>query len=526
MSTQTEKDLEAAQARIAELEQKMREGMERSEKHARDAKAYTGATSFDINPEEFNEEPRDGEGPRNYDHRHHRSSGKSRNKDYESGSEDESSDIKITKVSFPLDEHNFKSWKAVIQLILDGKDLWHFIDPKLKKHEHMEPSRRQNLAIMTQLITCMKPNQIQYLGTSKDARQSWASLLEAKESESGISQYNRIVEANTMRMGDNGNFEEHNTKFFDLLSDIDQADEGMDAADWKRILRAVMYLSSLPPRFDTFKRTMMQNVDSKKWTAEALRNRARQDNAIQSTHNSMLIEAAQTASFAAHRSNQLRPNKKTRTRFRDEKGNCLHVGHNKDTCYDLHPELRPEWKKHQLENAHQGKPSDNVAANTAVSNQPRNYTTAWTAITANVAAQTSAQDQWIIDSGASRHMTGNRGWLTNLHTIPPSTIEGCGGHKVIATEAGDLNVRLSLQGNLVKFTLNNVLFSPDMAQNLISMRLLREVGIKSLVEDHCELIKDGKSLGYIEHVNNVFPVTLIRDDPDVAYSAIPTNKQF
>ena len=75
-------------------------------------------------------------------------------------------------------------------------------------------------------------------------------------------------------------------------------------------------------------------------------------------------------------------------------------------------------------------------------------------------------DLWILDSGASHHMTFNKQHLTNILPLPePVLVRLPNGYKVKVTEIG--NVRITSQ-----ITLYNVLFIPSFKYNLISINSL------------------------------------------------------
>ena len=78
----------------------------------------------------------------------------------------------------------------------------------------------------------------------------------------------------------------------------------------------------------------------------------------------------------------------------------------------------------------------------------------------------SSIDLWIIDSGASNHMTYNKSSLTNIQTLPyPILVSLPNGYKVKVTEYGDVHISS-------KMVLNKVLHVPSFKYNLISVQSL------------------------------------------------------
>ncbi|XP_074266613.1 uncharacterized protein LOC141589892 [Silene latifolia] len=72
---------------------------------------------------------------------------------------------------------------------------------------------------------------------------------------------------------------------------------------------------------------------------------------------------------------------------------------------------------------------------------------------------------WIIDTGASHHVTGDIRWLTESHSIPPCPVSLSNGHSVSAEVAGTVYLNDSL-------ILRDVLFIPSLACNLLSVSQL------------------------------------------------------
>nr|GMC69240.1 Retrovirus-related Pol polyprotein from transposon TNT 1-94 [Ipomoea batatas] len=74
---------------------------------------------------------------------------------------------------------------------------------------------------------------------------------------------------------------------------------------------------------------------------------------------------------------------------------------------------------------------------------------------------------WLIDTGASRHVTGDSTWMTNAKDIFHCHVGLPNGKTVVATQEG--SVRLT-----DKITLNHVLYVPSLSCNLISVSQLND----------------------------------------------------
>jgi len=78
----------------------------------------------------------------------------------------------------------------------------------------------------------------------------------------------------------------------------------------------------------------------------------------------------------------------------------------------------------------------------------------------------SKTDLWILDSGATHHMTYNKTHLSDIILLPyPLLVSLPNGYKVKVTEVGNVNL-------ISKITLHKVLFIPSFKYNLISIKSL------------------------------------------------------
>jgi len=97
-------------------------------------------------------------------------------------------------------------------------------------------------------------------------------------------------------------------------------------------------------------------------------------------------------------------------------------------------------------------------------------------------------DKWLVDSGASSHMTCNKKAMTNFHEFKKPEKVGLGdGHTVDAIGVGNVYIRMQLgNGESKEFVIHRVLYVPNLACNLFSVRAAASKG-KSVkfVDDKC-----------------------------------------
>jgi len=82
----------------------------------------------------------------------------------------------------------------------------------------------------------------------------------------------------------------------------------------------------------------------------------------------------------------------------------------------------------------------------------------------------------LYDSGATRHMTPYRQSLVNYATITPKPINAANQLTFRAIGRGDLPIRVFNGPSFSNITLRNVLYTPDIAQTLVSVGLIDDAG--------------------------------------------------
>ncbi|VFQ93733.1 unnamed protein product [Cuscuta campestris] len=101
--------------------------------------------------------------------------------------------------------------------------------------------------------------------------------------------------------------------------------------------------------------------------------------------------------------------------------------------------------------------------------------------------QSTSQD-WLVDSGASHHMTGTFSYLFDVSPIPPCPVTLPDGSRVLAKTSGSVHVSPTL-------VLRNVLFVPTLRCNLISVGcLVRANNCLVIFDDRCCVLQDRVSM--------------------------------
>ncbi|KAL4348545.1 hypothetical protein GQ457_17G004780 [Hibiscus cannabinus] len=101
----------------------------------------------------------------------------------------------------------------------------------------------------------------------------------------------------------------------------------------------------------------------------------------------------------------------------------------------------------------------------------------------------SSTESWLIDSGCTNHMSYDRGIFKELHQTVVSRVKIGNGAYINVEGKGTV----AIEGHIGLKFISDVLYVPEINQNLLSVAQLLEKGYKVLFEDKKCIIKDAKN---------------------------------
>ena len=113
---------------------------------------------------------------------------------------------------------------------------------------------------------------------------------------------------------------------------------------------------------------------------------------------------------------------------------------------------------------------------------------------------------WIIDSGASQHMTHDKNSLSDFVEFDqPSKIILGDNHSIRAFGKGTYRLTTDIGGQPQKIALYDVLYLPDLRRNLLSVRTMTNRGANvEFVANKCEISRNSKVLGIGEMTGKLY----------------------
>lgn len=123
-----------------------------------------------------------------------------------------------------------------------------------------------------------------------------------------------------------------------------------------------------------------------------------------------------------------------------------------------------------------------------------------------VLATADQKEHWITDSGASRHITFRREWLTDFQSRSGSTVSlGDDGQSEVLGE-GIVLIEKLVSGQWIKVRIESVLYVPSLKKNLFSVGACAAKGFQvSFNEKNVVLVRENsvQAVGY-KRDNNIY----------------------
>jgi transposase InsO family protein len=356
--------------------------------------------------------------------------------------------------------------------------------------------------------------QIKLVSGETCPRSAWAKLIAAKESNSSMSLLAKMAEVFASQQGDR-TVEAYGAFYKQMATSIKASIAAAKFTDPQEVVEVILaadFIRSLNPNFKMFAVSTLQ-LDVKELTIEKVVARASAHEHYESieTSGAGIVAAAH---FTA--SKHATTNKPAKTKSRDSRPTCRHCearkrpsGHSSDKCFFL--VAYEEGKKDGAAAARTHGANATVAVERS-SSSSCSRTIVHRANAASLPLQAPNPrpnaSEWLLDSGATIHMCRDRSAFIRLRPVPATTVVLGSGQSHRVTEAGEIPARLQLTHGTLDVTLHDVLYTPFLDRNLLSMMQLAHQGTtcSTTTNGLCVIHHEGRRVGDIDSTNNLLPV--------------------
>ena len=450
-----------------------------------------------------------------------------------------------------LDWNNYPAWAANMKFFLTTKKCWHMVI-------HTEPAanaedRKADELALSYIGLCVKPVHQPTILRCTTSNQAWTTLQETFAAKTFARKLQLRRDLNSLKMATNETVTAFTSRAKALQDQLTAAGHRVDDIDV-----ACQVLAGLPSSFDTVV-TVIETTTASTGTftvdeilphllqAEQRRSKTdfnrSPDSALMATfqprrddrqfnHNSgprnfsrsngprgvsnrTRVSAARPPNISSPRpifgnhSSYDRSARDARAYAEDTCLYCYKPGHYAAECKKKRRDMESRRAGHGMQRppSHNRNPSQQYSA---------------IAFTATSTSNT-VNDDWILDTGATRHITPHKQLLTDLRPAPHTVIVTFGNGSIgEATLIGDAYLQPN-PGSLIKLT--DVLYIPGAADNLLSVSQATKRGFSfSFNDTDCQISKDNQMIatGHADTTCSIYHLASRCLEPGSAAHAMTT----
>ncbi len=390
-----------------------------------------------------------------------------------------------------LTSENYHSWKFQVKLLLLGKDLWDIVAGKevLKddptEDETAKFRKREQQALSYIGLSVTQGQQI-YLRNVDKPKAAWDVLAKHFEDKSlsKIIYYRRKLYATRLVRGQSmvahvnniRTLQEHLGAIGDEVTDKDLV---------------IILLSSLPGEYN-YLVTALETIDETKLTWDYVRDRVineyekKQCNRSVDESNALFVDGnswskKQRGGSSGRGQGSNRGGGRGRGSGRgghDSHGGKTENEHSNVTCYKCHE------KGHISRNCPKKKTSEDANMSNALDYAPEECL---------MTGEGSSKDDWLIDSGATSHMTYDESELHNFKEFEEAKAVGLADESVVhGYGSGDIHMKIYDVNGEHDIKFQDVLYVPNIKKKLISIPVLDEKKVKTTFFNGVCVLDTGK----------------------------------
>lgn len=361
-----------------------------------------------------------------------------------------------------LNNDNYFIWKFRMEMMLAKEGCWEVItedkpDPETNDWKKKE---RQACGWIVQLI---ENSQLVHIRKHKTAKDMWQALKVYHERGTGNNSVQIIKEICAKRLADDGNMEMHIHWLTDMYQKLDDLGEEKLSEKW---MIGILF-AQLPVFYDTVV-TALQTQDGNKLSMSLVQARLIED------YKKRIERKTEYENENISNSAVLKLSSSSVKCFFCKKG-----GHIKTDCMKYKSWLQKRTNE------------DNKAEKVNVVNEDMEMLFTVTE------QKRSISNNWIIDSGASCHVTNNKECLVEFDSERKLKIQVADGRELTSSGMGAVKVKfINSKGEHTSATISNVYYVPKIGLNIFSVKKLAEKGlITEFHEKECYLKYEGKTIG-------------------------------
>lgn len=377
----------------------------------------------------------------------------------------------------------YRQWKFQMNCALRAKGLLDIVNGVLVKPQDdidgkLSKWDKSDAIAMFTITSAMELNQITLVencASSKQIMDKLNSIYEQKSETNKMIVHERFHQ---YKMNSNDSISQHVAKVENLARQIKESGD-----DCSEMAIMTKILGTLPPKFRNVRQAWL-SLDETKQTIINLTARLLDEEACLSVYEE--AETALAVSKPSAKSGTkpsaitgTTPKSNSKSKQRVTCYNCQKKGHYARDCRNP--------KKH----------SNNEGRNNEVksSKESQSNVTAFTVENSNYSYTVEHDDYWIMDSGASAHMSHKREFFSSFKELDNNTIVKLGNNQeLIVRGVSNVQIKKMINNKFYESVITDVLYIPELRKNLFSEGILTAKGMKIVKENNVANVYDNENL--------------------------------
>ncbi|KXJ74708.1 hypothetical protein RP20_CCG013114 [Aedes albopictus] len=361
-----------------------------------------------------------------------------------------------------LNNQNWQSWKFRMEMLLTREELWYVIDSIKPEPETAQWTRDDRKAKATMGL-CIEDSQYNLVKTAASAREFWDQLQKHHEKITVTSRVTLLRRLCNLNLREGGDLESHLFEIEALFDRMESAGHEMDTS-----MKIAMMLRGLPESY---------------WgLATALESRPDDELTVEYVKSKLLDEYERRRERAGGSSGEARAMK---SQAKTSSGGGAAAA--EKVCFFCKKKghLRRNCRLYLQKQSGEEKPREKQKGNP----KAKQATTEHSSAVLFLVGDEHPESRWVVDSGASRHMTNQKSLYTSFVENGTPNVVLANGTTVKSLGSGDCRLSgVSGCGGVTEITLTDVLYVPTLNSSLLSVAQLTERGFSvAFMQKGCEI---------------------------------------
>ena len=404
-----------------------------------------------------------------------------------------------------LNDDNFYVWKQRIELVLAYRELDDLItdDPPPASDDGFKAWKKSDARARAVIGLSLSDEHLEHVREVKTAKEMWNCILNVFERHSLLNKLAARRNFYTVTMKEGEKMLTYINRVRQLATALRSMNAQVDDAE-----AAMAILHGLPDQYSGLIVALDALGDDKSFTVDLVKSKLLQEEQrIKARLEESTSEVKSEASALVNNGKRVyKRNNKAYTVLKCDY--CEKSGHNSKYCWE-----RLAHAKAQNRVATQRAAIAGQADQTESENEEDVVCLMAKECFSPSSQEMNQSGKWIIDSGASSHMTFNTSSFTEDTPIQPFDVELGDKYKAPAVGKGKVSLNIHVKGKNKICILSNVLHVPKLGYNLISVSTMDTMGMQTLFSGgKCQIMMNGCVLAEGVRKRGLYTLNLARND--------------